>query len=295
MKNIDHSSKIFGISFFGGSNDQLLMTLTKHTSSANRLITVVTPNPEQIVESRKNPDFLDHIKSADYALPDGVGIVRASQLLSIPLGQPVIKERITGIDIVSRLLIWAAHTSKVVLVVGGRGYQHTDWSVTSAYQALGLSRLNLTIHQLLSEERAAAHQASAVNVLPTQLEHWYWHEGYQDISAPTTNEEKLLSKAIKELQPDIVFVAFGAPYQESWLMQHRQVLEQAGTKIGMVVGGSFDILLGRIKRAPRVVQKVGLEWLFRLIQQPHRFKRQLKLAEFIKLVLVEARLQPDRP
>jgi len=289
MKSIDYSSKLFGISFFSGSRDQLLINLIKHTSSANQLITVVTPNPEQIVESRKNSDFLDHIKSADYALPDGVGIVRASQLLSLSLGQPVIKERITGIDIVSRLLIWAAHTSKVVLVLGGRGYQHEDWSVASAYQALGISRLNLTIHQLLSEEQVAARHASAVDVLPTQLEHWYWHEGYQDVSVPTAEEEQLLKKAITKLQPDIVFVAFGAPYQEAWLIQHRRVLEQAGTKIGMVVGGSFDVLLGRIKRAPQLIQKIGLEWLFRLIQQPHRFKRQLKLLEYIRLVFIEFR------
>lgn len=288
MKKIERSSKLFGISFFGSSSKQLLSELTNHTSHGSELKTVVTPNPEQIVLSRSNPTFLDHIRAADYRLPDGVGVVRASQLLSLRLGQPIIKERITGVDIASRLLIWAAHTSKVVLVIGGRGYDHQERQVPQEYNQLGLHRLGLTIHQLLSDEEDREPQVSAVNVLPTELEHWYWHEGFQYAAHPTNQEEQQLEKAIQLLQPDIVFVALGAPYQEKWLMEHRDLFKAADTQIGMVVGGAFDLLLGKIKRAPSWMRQLGLEWLFRLIQEPWRWKRQLRFFPYARLVIQEA-------
>ncbi len=81
-----------------------------------------------------------------------------------------------------------------------------------------------------------------------------------------------------------MFVAFGSPEQEKWIYQNRASL-QGVTCIG--VGGAFDFIGGRVGRAPRLIQKIGLEWLFRLVKQPWRWKRQLRLVEFVWLVLKE--------
>lgn len=81
---------------------------------------------------------------------------------------------------------------------------------------------------------------------------------------------------------DILLVAFGAPKQEIWISEN---LGQLPIKVVMGVGGAFDYFGGRVLRAPRWVQKAGFEWLFRLILEPWRFKRQLALFEFIFLVL----------
>lgn len=83
---------------------------------------------------------------------------------------------------------------------------------------------------------------------------------------------------------DILFVAFGAPKQEFWINDN---LGKIPVKIAIGVGGAFDYISGRVKRAPVWVQKIGLEWLYRLISEPWRIKRQLSLLKFIWLVFRE--------
>lgn len=83
---------------------------------------------------------------------------------------------------------------------------------------------------------------------------------------------------------DILFVAFGAPKQEFWISEN---LEKIPVKIAIGVGGAFDYISGKIPRAPLFLRSIGLEWLFRLIIQPWRMKRQLSLLSFIWLVIKE--------
>lgn len=89
-----------------------------------------------------------------------------------------------------------------------------------------------------------------------------------------------------KLQPkiDILFVALGSPKQEQWIHDH---LEELPVKVVMGVGGSFDMISGKVRRSPRIFQQLGLEWFWRLMIQPWRIKRQLKLIEFVWLVLRE--------
>jgi N-acetylglucosaminyldiphosphoundecaprenol N-acetyl-beta-D-mannosaminyltransferase len=83
---------------------------------------------------------------------------------------------------------------------------------------------------------------------------------------------------------DILFVAYGFPKQEEWISNH---INEIPVKIGISVGGSFDYYSGTIKRAPFFIRFFGFEWLFRLIKEPWRIKRQLALLKFIVLVLKE--------
>jgi len=76
---------------------------------------------------------------------------------------------------------------------------------------------------------------------------------------------------ITEYQPDILFVALGAPKQEKWIAQNLSRLPSV--KVAMGVGGAFDFLSQKIKRAPRFMQKIGLEWLWRLAREPRRLSR----------------------
>ncbi len=74
--------------------------------------------------------------------------------------------------------------------------------------------------------------------------------------------------AIKEAHPDVLMVAFGAPRQEQWMRRwHREL----GVPVSIGVGGSFDVLAGRVPRAPRWMQRVGLEWLYRALREPRRW------------------------
>ena len=92
---------------------------------------------------------------------------------------------------------------------------------------------------------------------------------------------KLLRLPIKV---DILFVAFGAPKQEKWIYEN---LEKLPVRVAIGVGGAFDYISGNIPRAPVFIRKIGFEWLFRLIAQPWRIKRQLALLKFAFLVLKE--------
>lgn len=83
---------------------------------------------------------------------------------------------------------------------------------------------------------------------------------------------------------DVLFVAFGSPKQEFWIEKN---LSKLPVRLAIGVGGAFDFISGKIPRAPKLIQSFGLEWLFRLVIQPWRIKRQLALVKFIFLVLKE--------
>lgn len=114
-----------------------------------------------------------------------------------------------------------------------------------------------------------------------------WTPGYQAVQAPTNEEEQAVIQLIKKIKPEVVFVAFGAPWQEQWALEHRQVFESCGVKLVLVVGGAFDVITGKLQRPPQLFQRLGLEWLFRLWQQPWRWRRQLALITFVWLTLGE--------
>jgi N-acetylglucosaminyldiphosphoundecaprenol N-acetyl-beta-D-mannosaminyltransferase len=85
-----------------------------------------------------------------------------------------------------------------------------------------------------------------------------------------------------------VAVAYGAPAQTAWIERNRSALEDVGVRIAIGVGGSLDYYAGYVHRAPEWAQRFGLEWLFRLITEPWRLRRQLVLPKFAVLALVEA-------
>jgi N-acetylglucosaminyldiphosphoundecaprenol N-acetyl-beta-D-mannosaminyltransferase len=89
---------------------------------------------------------------------------------------------------------------------------------------------------------------------------------------------------LKTKKTDILFVAFGSPKQEIWIKNN---LKNLPVKVAIGVGGSFDLISGKVPRAPRILRTLGLEWLFRLIIQPWRIKRQLSLITFMLLILKE--------
>jgi len=77
--------------------------------------------------------------------------------------------------------------------------------------------------------------------------------------------------AIREAHPDVLCVALGVPHQDVWIHDH---LHNLGAKVAMGVGGLFDFYSGRIPRAPRWMRRSGLEWIYRLVQEPRRMWRR---------------------
>lgn len=100
--------------------------------------------------------------------------------------------------------------------------------------------------------------------------------GEPDINNPHRNDEILAN--ISAYRPDILLVAYGAPAQEKWLWVNRDKIK---AKVVMGVGGTFDYLTGRAKVPPDWINQFGLEWLWRLVHEPWRWRRQLNLMRFM--------------
>jgi N-acetylglucosaminyldiphosphoundecaprenol N-acetyl-beta-D-mannosaminyltransferase len=103
--------------------------------------------------------------------------------------------------------------------------------------------------------------------------------------SPSPDEQDAIVERIRAARPDVLFVAFGAPTQDVWIARNQSRLQ---VPVAMGVGGSLDFVAGVAKRAPRWVQQIGLEWLYRLIREPWRWRRQLALPRFVWQVLREA-------
>lgn len=97
------------------------------------------------------------------------------------------------------------------------------------------------------------------------------HDGYFQEDGPVVEE-------IRAASADVVFVCLGAPKQEQWMAAHGAA---CGAKLLVGLGGSLDVFAGQVKRAPETWQKLGLEWLYRLIKQPSRIGRMAKLPLFL--------------
>jgi N-acetylglucosaminyldiphosphoundecaprenol N-acetyl-beta-D-mannosaminyltransferase len=100
--------------------------------------------------------------------------------------------------------------------------------------------------------------------------------------SPAPEEEDGIVARVRAARTDLLFVAYGAPRQDLWLDRN---LARTGAAVGIGVGGAFDFVAGVATRAPRWVQRLGLEWLHRLACEPWRWRRQLALPAFAWRVL----------
>ena len=95
------------------------------------------------------------------------------------------------------------------------------------------------------------------------------------------NESAQIAQQIRASGAQLLFAGLGFPKQEYWLAEH---LYQTGCGAAIGVGGSFDVVSGNVQRAPERWRKFGLEWLYRLLKEPHRWRRQLALPHFVLLL-----------
>lgn len=238
-------NKLLGITLPMDSREEILEKIIKDAKNHKRFTMVFSLNPEIFVAMENDSEFKKVAREAQIRINDGAGIVLAARINGMRVG-----DRYTGVDLMEDVLKEASkHSLRVMLIGGG---------------------------PKLAEELAECYSKKYPRLSIFGI------QGIKDISNPTENEERAIFSIVADRKPHIVFVAFGSPFQEKWLYRNQAHFQ------GMVVagvGGAFDFLSGRVPRAPRFVRLLGLEWLFRLIIQPWRIKRQLRLLTFIRLVL----------
>ena len=104
--------------------------------------------------------------------------------------------------------------------------------------------------------------------------------------SPDPAENEQIVKMINDSQAELLYVAYGAPGQDKWIARNRQQL--LAVQVAMGIGGSLDFISGRAARAPRWLQRLGLEWLYRFYKEPWRWRRMLALPQFVYRVLRES-------
>lgn len=201
---------------------------------------IVTANPEIVMETRRNEQYKNVVCSADYIVPDGIGILLAAKWQKAPLS-----ERVTGYDLMIDLLNYANEKHLSCFLLGAT--------------------------EEVNNKAAAEIKKSYPNVMITGHHHGYFAENDEDVA-----------HLVREANPDLIFVALGYPKQELWIKRQIETFDK-GVFIG--VGGSFDVLAGDVKRAPKIWINLNLEWLYRIIQQPSRIGRLIHIVKFMFIFL----------
>lgn len=212
---------------------------------------ICTVNPEYIMAAQKDEEFREILNKADLCLPDGAGLLWASRFLAKKRSAisdqrlAIIQERVTGVDLIWKLAELSEKRGYSIYLLGaGPGVaEQTALVLRTKYPLLKIVGASEGIPQL-DQSRGAI----------------------LDID----QFEKDLITQISNLKPQILLVAFGHPKQDKFIAKYKKEL-RIPVMIG--VGGAFDFISGRRKRAPKWMRTIHLEWLFRLILEPHRLNR----------------------
>lgn len=273
-KKDGNTFKILGIELIGNTFAEVL-GLIEARISQNHKTFITTPNPEFLVYVQDNPWFARLLIQSDIAIPDGVALFWAEEVLlkkglfprlfvGFLIGLKVIfsgwgEKRISGTDLTEKLCHLAAQKGWTVYFLGGKP---------------GIAQKTLNL--LEKKYPGLKGWAAAGPNLELIMDNGEWK-----------TEQKEINRCVDEInkeKPDFLFVALGMGKQEKFIGENWGQLK---VKLGIGIGGAFDYLSGEVRRAPQWIQKTGFEWLYRLCQEPWRWKRQLKLWQFIWLILTE--------
>lgn len=215
----------------------------------NEQYIIYTPNTEIIMMCQKDGEFLNFMNRSDINTPDGVGLIYASKIKKHPL-----KEKVAGYDLSVNLLKLANEKGLKLYVVGGKPG--------------------------VAEAAMKNVQKAYPNIKIVGAQHGYFKGSH--LGKFGHEEELAIIEDINKHQPHILFVGFGAKKQEQWIDYNKDSL-----KVNVIIGngGTLDGLAGLVKRAPDIFIKLGLEWLYRLIKEPKRIRRQIVLPVFMLKVL----------
>lgn len=238
---------LLGIQLPTESKKNILEKIKKDIEQQRGFVNVISLNPENCVAYFEDKSFKKIVETAQTTIIDGAGVVLAAQILGVPVG-----ERYTGTDLMSELMEWACQSGVSVALIGGK------------------PKIAETISHCYKEKYPEAKIMA--------------NHGFNDVFQPKEEEISELNSIVAHYKPQIVFASFGSPTQEKWFEANRALFADS---VCIGVGGAFDFLAGSVPRAPKILRTLGLEWFFRLVIQPWRLQRQLRLFKFLWLVILQ--------
>lgn len=197
---------------------------------------VVTPNVDHIVKLQNDDYFLEVYKKADIVVADGMPIIWYSKLIKRP-----IIEKISGSDLFPKVCELCSNKGYTIFLLGA---------------ADGIAEI---------AKKKLENKYKGLRIIGTYSPKY----GFED----DINEIKNIINIINKNKPDILAVGLGAPKQEKFIYKYREELK---VPVSLAIGATIDFEAGNIKRAPRWMQKIGMEWFYRLIKEPKRmYKRYI--------------------
>ncbi|MFA5842381.1 MAG: WecB/TagA/CpsF family glycosyltransferase [Candidatus Gracilibacteria bacterium] len=216
---------------------------------------IVTPNPEILLKAAKDSEYLKILQKASLSIADGVGILWAARFVSGTSWRFL--RFVKGFF---GLLVVAIRPQSLRGVL--------------PYRLTGTDLMEQLIHQSYQIGAKVFLLGAGPGVAESLAEKWRFDPIVGTYAgSPSIREEKNIIDRINASGANMVFVAYGAPAQEQWI--DRNLKKMTHVKVAMGVGGAFDFFTGVKKRAPQWMQKMGLEWLWRLKQEPRRIGRIL--------------------
>jgi N-acetylglucosaminyldiphosphoundecaprenol N-acetyl-beta-D-mannosaminyltransferase len=238
-----------------------LVAQTAGAGDLRRPALVFSLNPEKLMKASSDATIHALLRKATLLNPDGIGICLAARILGYP---PL--QRVPGSDLMPLLCSLAERAGMTVYVYGASAESNAAAVVKMKERWPGLKLVGASdgFQSPGTPMRADANDSDAEPGTPT------------------------VADKIRALRPDIVFVGLGSPRQERWMAEVGSTLP-----VGLMqgVGGTIDVLAGTVKRAPLSWRKVGLEWLYRLLDDPRRWRRQLVLMGFVLYVIRQRALR----
>lgn len=237
------------------STEEVVSRVVAHGESAlGRPLIVSSCNVDMVVKSHRDPGFGGTLGRADILTADGMPIVWLGRRLG-----GAFPERVAGSELVPRVSARCAEKGLSIFLFGAR-----PGVAQRAAEALLKSCPGLRVAGTLSPPMGFDADPDAL------------------AAAVAT---------VREARPDVLFVAMGAPRQERFMEAHSRAL---GAKVILGVGGSLDMLAGEVRRAPPFVQRMGAEWLYRLLQEPRRLSRRYLVDDVAFLPLALRALRARR-
>jgi len=256
------------------ARDRLIAMLEKKTPSM-----IATVNVEFVVLAEIDPEFKNILnKKTSLNTIDGSGLLWALWFMRFPkIRIPVLKEIILSLSWILSLILYPLSLAIARKKIGER-ISGSDFIWDIADVAVANDKKIFILGNKHGLDPNVAEKVS----LEMQTKIYGLKVAGSYDGTGSIADEKDIVEIIKKSDADILLVGLGTPAQEKWLARN---LGKTDCKIGIGLGGTFDFIAGVQKRAPKWLRAIGFEWLFRLIQQPKRFRRQLALPKFAFKVL----------
>ncbi len=278
---IDGSVNVAELQLHPWSKKQLLQILQQRISNHEQTF-VTTPYSEFLFHALRDPAIRDLLNSADVAVPDGIGILWADYFLRQPFHfQSFYLKILEG---------WAqvVFTGAAILLRPRKLYRTFPEKIVGAelfWDLLKMAAENNFSVFLLGARGNTAEQVKTI-----------LQQQFPQLQIVGTSNRAMTDPSIIEqvaaAQPDLLFVAFQPLLQEQWIADH---LKSLPTSLAIGLGGTFDYVAGNQPVPPRLVRQIGLEWLYRLITQPQRFRRIINAVPGLILSLVRYKVFMSMP